>query len=272
MRQWTRRAAAAVALVFGITLSGGGRADIPRSNDEMVVLRVEGDELTRYLVKVIEDDLKPTEVSPQVRNRVRSAALLLASHAQSGNAARDPWQRIALRDNALRVLRALNQDDLKTAQKHAPNLLDVSAAPVPAGRIDLTKEMELDEAEGIMKLRARGGLGFDSKSVGNRDGIEIRIMQIGRVGVKEAELKAQADDLARAALVISAQSVMLDAYTPDKKVGNKDPKDWQKHTSEMREAAKDLRDAAKRQDAPAVKKATLRVQNSCVECHSIFRD
>jgi hypothetical protein len=272
MRQWSRRAAAVTALVFGIVLCGVGRADIPRSNEEMVVLRVEGDELTHYLVKVIEDDLKPNEVSPQARNRVRSAALLLASHAQSGNASRDPWQRISLRDNALRVLRALNAEDLETARKHAPNLLDVSSSPAPASRVDLTKEMELDEAEGIMKQRPRGGLGFDSKPGAPRDAIELRLMQIGRVGIKEAELKAQADDLSRAALVISAQSVMLDAYTPDKKVGNKDPKDWQKYTAEMRDAAKDLRDAAKRQEAASVKKAVLRVQNSCIECHNIFRD
>jgi hypothetical protein len=228
----------------------------------MVVLRVEGDELTRYLVKVIEDDLKPNDVSPQSRNRVRSAALLLASHAQSGNAARDPWQRIALRDNALRVLRALNADDLEAARKHAPNLLDVSTGPGSAGRVDLTKEMDLDEAEGIMRQRHRGGLGFESKAGAPRDSIELRLNLYGRAGIKEAELKAQADDLARAALVISAQSVMLDTYTPDKKVGNKDPKDWRKYTSEMREAAKDLREAAKRQEAPAVKKAALRVQTS----------
>jgi Cytochrome C' len=272
MRQWTRKAAVGAALAFGIALGGGGRADIPRSNEEMVVLRVEGDELTRYLVKAIEDDLKPTDVSPQVRNRVRSAALLLASHAQSGNATRDPWQRIALRDNALRVLRALSQDDLETAQKHAPNLLDVSASPVRAARVDLSKEMDLDEAEGIMKQRPRGGLGFDSKPGAPRDSIELRLIQIGRVGIKDGELKAQADDLTRAALVISAQSVMLDVYTPDKKVGNKDPKDWQKYTSEMREGAKDLRDAAKHQEPAAVKKAALRVQNSCIECHTIFRD
>ena len=58
---------------------------------------------------------------------------------------------------------------------------------------------------------------------------------------------------------------LLNAYAPDKKVGNKDPKDWKTWTREMRAAAEELEGAARAKDAKGTRAAAVRLTNACNE-------
>jgi cytochrome c556 len=65
---------------------------------------------------------------------------------------------------------------------------------------------------------------------------------------------------------------LIDAYAPDKKVGNKDPNDWKTAIAGMRRFAAELEAAAKARDPIRVNAAAQRLTMSCSECHGIFRD
>lgn len=273
-----RLAAAGLPLALVLTLAGGdgGRAaNVPQPiSGEMVLLRIEPDELTKYLHKVIQEELKAPAPDERAVQKVRATALLIAAQAQNGRGARDAWQRAALRDNALKLQKALADEKIDAARKHAVTLFDMGGVPPDTRRIDLKELMELDEVEALMAPRRRGGLGFGPKgpAPNNRDGIEIKIILLTRKAPTAAELDAEAEHLARAASVTAAMANLLDVYTPAKKMGIKDPKDWKAWLDDMRTAAAELEGAAKAKDPNRVKAAAGKVMTSCNNCHSVFRD
>jgi hypothetical protein len=278
MHTHVRRLAPAVlplALGLALVASDGGRAaDDPRPvSGRLVLARVEPDELTKYLHRVIREELKPPVPNETAVAKARATAVLIASRAQSGRGARDPWQRAALRDNALKLQKALAENNLAAARKQADALLELSGLSADPRRVPLKDLLDLDEVELLMKPRRRGGLGIGPPSPNsNRDGIELKVMALSRKAPAPTELDADAAELARAAAVMGSMADLLDAYAPDKKVGNKDPKDWKVQTDEMRAGAADLEAAAKAKDPKRVHTAAVRLFKSCSGCHEVFRD
>jgi hypothetical protein len=278
MKTHARRLTAAVvsALVLALAGGDGGRAaNVPQAiSGEMVLLRIEPDELTKYLHKIIQEELTAPAPDERAVQKLRATALLIAAQAQSGRGGRDVWQRAALRDNALKLQKALADGKTDAARKHAVTLFDMGGVPPDTRRIDLKGLMELDEVESLMAPRRRGGLGFGPKgpAPNNRDGVEIKLIFLARKAPTAAELDAEAEHLARAAQVTAAMANLLDAYTPDKKMGMKDPKDWKAWLDEMRTAAAELEGAARAKDPNRVKAAATKVTASCNNCHEVFRD
>ena len=88
-----------------------------------------------------------------------------------------------------------------------------------------------------------------------------------------AQMSQQADDLARSAYLLVAISGITDAHPPKKK-GNtgKGLKEWADWTDEMRTAALELADAAKKKDSAGVKTAVNKLNITCTNCHGEFRD
>jgi hypothetical protein len=278
MHTHARRLAAAglpLALAFVLVAGDGGRAaNVPRPvSGEMVLVRVEPDELTRYFQKVIQDELRAPAPNERALIKMRATALLIAAQAQSGRGARDVWQRAALRDNALKVQKALAEGKIDVARKRAAALFDINGQPADTRPVPLKDLMELDEVERLMKIRRVGGFGFGPPPGGaHPDGIELKLFTLVRKELTPAQLDAEAAHLARAAAVTGAMTNLLDAYTPDKKVGNKDPKEWKAHTVAMRAAAGELESAAKSKNAKTVKAAATRLVDSCSNCHITFRE
>jgi hypothetical protein len=124
-----RLTAAAVTLVSGLALVTGdaGRAgDVPRPvSGRMMLIRVEPDELTRYLHRIMMDELKAPAPDPRAVTKVRATAVLIAARAQHGHGGRDVWQRTALRDNALKLQKALAEGKIDVGRKRAANLIDL---------------------------------------------------------------------------------------------------------------------------------------------------
>jgi hypothetical protein len=240
----------------------------------MLLLRAEPDELTKYLLKVIQDELKGPAPSERTVTKVRATCLLIAARAQDGRGAGDAWQRAALRDNALRLQRALRDGRPDGARKQAAHLLDLAEAGRGDARpVDLRPEMDLDEVEGLMKPRPRGGLGVGLVAdTVKPDGIEAKLFALVRRPLGEAEAWAQSADLARAAAVTAAMAQLLHAYAPDKKEGLKDPKDWRAWAGQMQAAAQELEAAARAKDPRAIRAAAIKVNGACLNCHEVFRD
>jgi hypothetical protein len=131
---------------------------------------------------------------------------------------------------------------------------------------------DLEAAMKIMALRDNGGLGFGPKGKFSPDGIEAKLINLGlRKLLKEDELKAQADDLAKSANIVAAVSEMALAKPPAKKLGDKDPKDWMKWAQNMKEGAAALSDAVAKKDAEAIRSASEKLNGSCSDCHNVFK-
>jgi len=265
MHTYVRRLSAGLLLALMLVVAGsdGGRAaNIPRvGSTKMILTRIEPDDLTKYLHKIIQAELKVPAPDERSVNQVRALALLIASEAQNSRGARDAWQRAALRNNAVKIARALAESKIDAARKHSATLFDIGAAPADTRRVDLKQFAEQDEVETLFMRQRRGGLD-----------IEVAFQNFAKKAPAAAAMGAEAEHVARMASITAAMADLIDAYAPDKKVGNKDPKDWKLSIAAMRSSAAELEAAAKAKDARQVRDAARKVNESCMNCHSIFRD
>jgi cytochrome c556 len=138
---------------------------------------------------------------------------------------------------------------------------------------ELKKKKELGDVMNMFKLRTKGGLGVGAKAGAvTPDGIEAKVGALAKKKMTAPEVKNQATDLEQMADDIAAISHVGDANTPTKKDGAKDPKDWTKWMDEMRKGSQDLKKAAKAKDPNAIREAAKKVNDSCSNCHGVFRD
>lgn len=162
---------------------------------------------------------------------------------------------------------AADEDTLK-AQK---DILDVTKE-IEAGK-DVTAKIaalrkKYDDMEHLMQVykpRERGGLGVGPKSKG--DGIEFKIVNLGKRKLTAGQLEKEKDDLIKMANVNIAMAKITAKFTPAKK-----GKEWNMFSSDMEKASKALLDAVKKGDPEAVRKAAANLNSSCNGCHSDIRD
>jgi hypothetical protein len=123
------------------------------------------------------------------------------------------------------------------------------------------------------KADGSGGEGIGAKPGAIKpDCIEIKIQYLGK-RVPPTELKNDGTALQRMAYLTAAIAEVAQNKCPvEKKTGEKDPAKWKKWTEDMRESALELAKAVKAADAAAVKKTAFRLDNTCRECHGVFRD
>jgi hypothetical protein len=57
-----------------------------------------------------------------------------------------------------------------------------------------------------------------------------------------------------------------------KKQKDKDPKAWKQWSEDMRDSSLELAEAFKAKNASAIKKAGKKLNDSCTNCHGVFRE
>jgi cytochrome c556 len=125
-----------------------------------------------------------------------------------------------------------------------------------------------------LKLRSKGGMGIGVKAgVYDPDGIEAKIIGLAKKKLTAAELKNQADDIAKLAKITAAVAEVSSLHKPEKKVADKKPEDWAKWSKDMRESALELANQAKatKPDPDAIKKTATKLNGTCTDCHDKFR-
>jgi cytochrome c556 len=125
-----------------------------------------------------------------------------------------------------------------------------------------------------LKLRTKGGMGIGAKpGVYDPDGIEAKIIGLAKKKLTAAELKNQADDIAKLAKITAAVAEVSELHKPEKKVGDKRPEDWAKWSKEMRDSALELANQTKaiKPDPDAIKKTATKLNGTCTDCHDKFR-
>jgi len=139
----------------------------------------------------------------------------------------------------------------------------------------VAKKHDIEYVMHAFKPRSKGGegVGATAPPMGVKDSIELAVIDFGtkKGALNAAAIKQSQADLLQLARTTQAIAEITYFYPPPKKPGAK-PANWKAHLDEMKAGAKDLTEAIKAGDADKFKTASLRVNASCNNCHSEFRD
>jgi hypothetical protein len=269
MRTSIRRTAAALAvlaagLVFGAGPNSGTAADAKGAGVYKPVLP---DDVFAKLVaedaKVIKDSLAKAS-DKKMANKAKVAALMIAVYAQG--AAGKPGAKAAelagLRDEALKVAKAIDAGKVDEAKKKADDLkaTGVSAVGAKSGPIAVHDGFDIDLVMQQFKPERGGGLELEKKLqtyVNKRsDYTAVDYQQMVPLLYRIAEIAQPTEALAPAPM------------------GQKDPAKWVKWSQEMGTLAAEAAELAKKPkpDSKAVKAALKNLDANCTTCHTLFRD
>lgn len=163
----------------------------------------------------------------------------------------------------------------EVAAKNPDNLRkEATAAAKKIGKMDdIADEMYLLKKRMLKGEKVTGGWGVGAKPTGKPDdGIEARLINLGKKAPTAAELSRDAADLEQLAYRVAAIAEITLIKAPTKKQGNKDPKDWKEQSEEMSKAALEFAKAVKTKNPKTVKEAASKLNASCTNCHGIFKD
>jgi hypothetical protein len=121
------------------------------------------------------------------------------------------------------------------------------------------------------KPSPKGGIGTGLEPKAG-DGIEIKIINLGKRVLQPATLKKEEQVLTKIGYINAALADITAHYAPAKPKAGKGAKEWKQYCSDMKEASLELVKAAKASDAKQVKTAAIKLNDSCNNCHSDFRD
>jgi hypothetical protein len=163
-----------------------------------------------------------------------------------------------VRDPTDKIAEAIAKGDTATAKKLAAGL---------------AKSTELDNVMRQMALRTKKGRGVGAKA--NEvmpDGIEAKIIALSKKPLPQKQLDTESKAITDAAYIAAAIGEVAHSKPPEKDEGMKKKKDWMGWSEEMSKSAVQLADAAKAKKPNDVKAAATKLNNSCSNCHGVFRD
>jgi hypothetical protein len=136
---------------------------------------------------------------------------------------------------------------------------------------DIADKADLGDVMQAFKPRSKGGIGIGPKPDSiTPDSIELKFNNLGKKALAPAALAKEAKDIAKAADVTKAIGGVTLLYA--EKEGKKSPTKWKQFAEDMQKAAGELSAAAKKGDAAEIKKAAMKLNASCNDCHADFRD
>jgi cytochrome c' len=156
-------------------------------------------------------------------------------------------------------------EDLKAAILKLAAALEKNDKVAAKNLVDQIKKQDLDEVMGLMKSPKVNKAAFDLA----KEGIELKLVALSK---KAGDVKANAETYEKIAKVVAAIAEVAAVKCPvDKPVAGRDPKDWAKWVSDMKEGAKALGDAANSKDTQKVNAAAKKTTGACISCHDVFR-
>jgi soluble cytochrome b562 len=176
--------------------------------------------------------------------------LLLAGFGRAGD--------VDVKGDIIKIAKALEKNDKGIAKKNVEAL---------AKGIDDVYDMMW-----LFKPRAKKGLGVGPKpGAVTPDGIELKLISLGRDSLGAATLNKEARAIEEMAYVAAAIAQVTIAKVPPKDEGKKKRKDWIEWSTDMHDTALKLAQAAKMKAAGDVKTLASKLNNACNSCHSVFR-
>ncbi len=160
-----------------------------------------------------------------------------------------------IKEGVLKIADAIKKGDSAGADKMA---------------MSLAKKLEgLDELMELFKKREKGGIGVGLKAgvVTVGDGIEMKLVTMGRDAPSGATLKKEGEALEEMGYAIAAMAKVT-KYKPAPKAN---AKEWSGWSEDMAAAGLKLSEAAKSKGAADLKTASSKINASCNACHSKYR-
>ncbi|MBY0229321.1 MAG: cytochrome c [Gemmataceae bacterium] len=172
--------------------------------------------------------------------------------------------------------RADDDDEKKKVKEAQKAIVDLAEAleagkdPKDAVAAIRKKYDDLLTVMHVYKTREKGGYGVGPK--GKSDGIELKIVDMGKRAPSKATLDKYKDEYVKMGYLNLAMGKIAHAYPPAKPVKGKGAKEWKQHSDDQEKASKELIEAFKKGDGAAVKRAATNLNAACNNCHSDFRD
>jgi hypothetical protein len=165
---------------------------------------------------------------------------------------------------------AADDDDKKAAAEARQAVVDLANGKGNPKAI--ADKYEIEDVMRVFKPRDKRGLGVGPKPGAiTPDGIEAKWINMGKgKGPSKVELTRDLAALVQAAQVTRAVGEINEHYAS--KSGQKDPKKYKQLNEDMIKCSKELIDAFKTADPKIVKTAVNKLNQSCNECHTMFRD
>ena len=166
-----------------------------------------------------------------------------------------------------------DEEEAKATKAARDAVLDL-VSKMAKGNVDkeaaaIAKKHDIEYVMRQFKPRDKGGLGVGPVKKG--DGIELKILSLEKTKLSPMELKKQAEDLIKMAQVTQGIATVSQHYPPPKKM-KADPKNWKKYFDETKKQSQELIKAVKANDPTQVKKVASKLNDSCLNCHTEFRD
>jgi hypothetical protein len=147
---------------------------------------------------------------------------------------------------------------------------DAGAAKTQAEAL-AKKIEEIEDVMNLMKPRSKKGLGVgDKPGAIQPDGIELKLVKMGRDAPGGAAAKKEAKALEKMAYVIQAIAEVA-RLKPPKDESKKKQKEWVRMATAMRDAAPGLAKAAQSKAPAELQKAAAKLNSACNSCHTEFK-
>ena len=133
----------------------------------------------------------------------------------------------------------------------------------------------LHATEPMMKIflsKAKGGEGIHAElqyhpSLKNLNGIEALIGKLAGKKLSDDNLTKVEKELPYLGYRLAVVGSITHEFTPKKEVEK-----WREFSRDMRDASIALAESARKKDGDGVMKAASALENTCVECHSVFKN
>ncbi len=248
-----------VAMLFG-TLAIKPASVTGADDDSLWKPFLSGDDFNKLVeseVKTIRDELNKPKADA---HKIKGSAILIALAAQNNKDATDTKQVATVRDTALKLFGAADKPtEAKTLADSLADLKQVKADPqAKTDPVDWRTQIDdLKDAMDVFGLPAKGG-----------EGIERDLIILG--GQRKLLSPAQMSD--KLVLLAYKTALIADVAKAHQDQGEKKKKEWLRLTDEMRRASLDLAESAKAKKQKETKTALNKLNTSCNDCHTTFRD
>jgi hypothetical protein len=209
--------------------------------------------------KFIRETVVKDKLDKKTGRKVKGAAIMIAQYAQSGMTGANAAEMATLRDHALAIIKAVDDEKLDVARKHAAALSPKPKAE-PGVKTDVVSLQPHLELEFIMRMFSGeriGGFGMEKEL---EDLVEMR-------GPLPPNQQQKTVDYAYKWAMIAT---LAQGHPPEMEEGKgKTKKNWMSFAEQFRKNSLALAEAAKMNKEVGAAAAAL--SKTCTKCHDVFR-
>lgn len=194
--------------------------------------------------------------------RIRTSAFVIALAAQDAaqHHAGDALQFILLRDEAVHLAEAAatSKINVENAQKHTAllNAYPHLTTAAQSRTVDLLQDFGMADVMRVFEKRVKGGQ-------------EVELQMLNLENVRRTYKPRQLEDWRLSALKIMMIADLVRNHPPD--AGPEKQKQWQQFSDAMSQTAGDTLQTAKAKDSKAFRTALLKLNDTCTNCHQVFK-